>query len=224
MGIKHVFAPNFGASFPLYRIANNEKDTEWEIGVQAGLFGIMDIGRKPTALINADYFVGAPISYRSGSWSYLARFYHISTHLGDEYMLTPEGKKVKRINLSYEGLDILASHNFDGLRLYGGGGYILHKEPSYIKRLKIQGGAEYYATNTYFGGLFRPVMGIDIKSEEQGKWTPGISCKAGVQLENSSLISNKVQLMLEYYSGKSMHGQFYRDRIQYVGIGIQAFL
>lgn len=224
MGVKHVFAPNFGASFPIYRMVNNQKDSEWEIGVQGGLFGIMDIGRNPTALVNADYFIGLPITHRSGSWSYLARIYHVSSHLGDEYMLTPEGKKVHRINLSYEGLDLLASHNFDGLRLYGGGGYILHKEPSYIKRLKVQGGSEYYAHSTFMDGMFRPVVGLDIKAEEQGKWHPGISFKAGVQLENSALISNKVQLMLEYYSGKSIHGQFYKDKIQYIGIGLHAFL
>ena len=222
--LKHAFAPNFGASFPIYRIVNNEKDREWEVGIQAGLFGIMDIGRNPTALINADYFVGVPVTYRFGMWSGLARFYHVSSHLGDEFMLTPEGKKIKRINLSYEGIDLLLSRNFDGLRLYGGGGYIVHKEPSYVKPLKIQSGAEYYSQNTYMNGRFRPLIGLDIKLEEQGRWYPGLSCKAGVQLENSKLISNKVQFMLEFYSGKSIHGQFYRDKVRYIGIGVQAFL
>jgi hypothetical protein len=223
-GLKHVFAPNFGASFPLYRLMNEKKDIEWELGVQAGLFGIMNIGTNPTALVNADYFVGAPVTYRSGSWSGLARFYHVSSHLGDEFMLTPEGKKTQRINLSYEGVDLLLSHNFDGLRLYGGGGYIVHKEPSYIKPLKVQFGGEYYAHETFMHGRFRPVMAIDIKTEEQGRWAPGISYKVGVQLENAALISNKVQLMLEFYSGKSFHGQFYKERIRYIGIGLQAFL
>lgn len=222
--LKHAFAPNFGASFPLYRIVNNQKDSEWELGVQGGLFGIMDIGRNPTALVNADYFIGIPLTYSSGLWSGLARLYHVSSHLGDEFMLSKEGKKTQRINLSYEGLDILLSHNFNELRLYGGGGYIIHKEPSYVKPLKFQAGAEYYALNTYVNGRFRPIMGIDIKLEEQGRWYPGISCKAGVQLENSALINSKVQLMLEFYSGKSIHGQFYRDKVTYVGIGIQAFL
>lgn len=219
---KHAFSPNFGASFGLYR--TEAKNLEWEIGIQAGLFALMDIGRTPTALINADYFVGVPISYRSGSWSGLARLYHISSHLGDEFMLTPEGRKTKRINLSYEGVDLLFSYNFTNIRVYGGGGYIVHKEPSYYKPLKIQGGAEYYSSTTFLNGRLRPVTGIDIKAEEHGKWKPGISCKAGVQLENSALISSKVQLMLEFYSGKSIHGQLYKDNVRYIGIGLHAFL
>lgn len=223
--LKHVFAPNFGASFPVYRReSNDQQDSEWEFGIQAGLFGIMDIGKKQSALINADYFMAIPFTYRSCAWSGLVKFYHLSSHLGDEFMLTNKGKNTKRINLSYEGIDSLLSYNFDTVRLYGGGGYIVHKEPSYVKPLKFQIGAEYYASNTLINGMLRPVAGIDIKSEEQGRWYPGISCKVGVQMENSMLMSNKIQLMLEFYSGKSIHGQFYRNKVRYVGIGLQAFL
>lgn len=219
---RHAFSPNFGASFGLYRA--EAKNLEWEIGVQAGLFALMDIRKNPSALINADYFVGVPLSYRSEPWSGLIRLYHISSHLGDEFMLTPEGKKTKRINLSYEGVDVLLSYNLANIRFYGGGGYIIHKEPSYYKPLKVQGGVEYYSNITFFNGRLRPLAGIDIKAEEHGSWVPGISCKTGVQLENSSLISSKVQLMLEFYSGKSIHGQLYRDTVKYVGLGLHAFL
>lgn len=105
--LKHAFAPNFGASFALYRGINKTEDFMWEIGIQAGLFAIMDIGITQSALINADYYVSMPFSYQWGSYSGLIRAYHISSHLGDEFMLTKEGQKTKRINLSYEGIDIL---------------------------------------------------------------------------------------------------------------------
>ena len=221
---RHAFAPNFGASFSLYRIMDAEKDQEWELGMQAGLFGIMDIGIDPSALINADYFVGVPITYRKGSLTTLLRPYHMSTHLGDEFMLTREGKATKRINLSYEGIDLLLSYNIHPFRVYGGGGYLVNKDPSYIKRLKVQIGTEYYSDYTFLDGRLRPVSGIDIKADQNGKWFPGVSVKTGVQIENSALISNKLQLMLEFYSGKSMHGQFYKDKIQTIGIGLHAFL
>lgn len=222
--LKHGFAPNFGASFPLYRIVSKANNSQWELGVQGGLFALMNIGASPTALVNADYFISLPLTYRLGAWSALVRLYHVSSHLGDEYMLTPEGKKTNRINLSYEGIDALLSYNFNNFRLYGGGGYIINRDPSYIKRLKVQGGAEYYSPSTFMNGKLRPVIGIDVKADQNWTWHPGISCKAGVQFENSTLVSNKVQLMLEYYSGKSIHGQFYNDKVKYIGIGLQAFL
>jgi hypothetical protein len=83
---------------------------------------------------------------------------------------------------------------------------------------------EYYANTTFLSGRLRPLFGIDIKVEDHNQWYPGFSCKAGAQLENSSLISNKVQLMLEFYSGKSIHGQLYRNKGRYIGIGLHAFL
>ena len=108
--------------------------------------------------------------------------------------------------------------------MYGGGGYIVHRDPDYIKRLKVQGGVEYRAQNTFWDGRLRPVTGLDVKSEQMSRWTAGISFKTGVQIENSVFISNEIQLMLEAYSGKSMNGQFYTDNIQYLGIGLHAFL
>jgi len=223
---KNAFAPNFGASFPIYRgVMSNHKHLEWEIGIQGGLFAIMDIGNTPSALINADYYISLPLSFQWDDWSGLIRLYHLSTHLGDEFMLTPEGRKTRRINLSYEGVDVLLSHQFrHALRLYGGGGYIIHKEPNSIKHYKLQAGLEYRMPRTFFNGRLRPVTGLDIKAEALSAWTPGISLKAGFQLENAVLLSNEIQLMLEAYKGKSMHGQFYAEKIRYVGIGLHAFL
>ncbi len=235
--LKKAFAPNFGASIPLYRgIIEGDDNAKWEVGIQGGLFAIMDMGTKQnivkkndafkSSLVNADYFISLPFSYANGEWSALARVYHVSTHLGDEFMLTPQGKQTRRINLSYEGIDAILSYHFqEGMRLYGGGGLIVHKDPAYIKRLKVQAGAEYRSPETFFAGRLRPVTGLDIKSEQMARWYPGLSYKAGVQFENSTLlISNEVQLMLEFYRGKSMHGQFYNDKIRYIGIGLHAFL
>lgn len=221
---KHAFAPNFGASFSLLRIDDSQYDKSWEIGVMAGLFGIMDIGRKPTALVNADYYVGLPITYKNHNFTTMARIYHLSSHLGDEFMLTKEGKKLKRINLSYEGIDLISSYEFNKFRLYGGGGYIVHKDPGYIKPLKFQAGLEYISNTTYINGNFRPVAGIDITTKQMAKYYPGISIKAGWQLENAVFFNKKVQIIGEYYKGKSPHGQFYNNKMEYIGISLQAFI
>ncbi|MDB6097099.1 MAG: hypothetical protein JWM09_1377 [Francisellaceae bacterium] len=224
---RHAFAPNFGASFPVYRntLAIDDNTLEWEFGIQGGLFAIMDIGEKPSSLINADYYISLPISFRKDAWSALVRIYHLSSHLGDEFMLTPQGKDTTRINLSYEGIEGILSYNFNkGFRVYGGLGYIVHKDPHYIKPLKFQLGSEYRYPNALFNGKLRPVMGLDLKVEELNKWYPGISYKIGMQLENSTFISSEIQIMLEFYSGKSIHGQFFNDKIRYMGLGIHAFL
>lgn len=220
---KHVFAPTFGATFSLYR--HNMDAGQLEIGIQAGLFAIMDIGRDPTALLNADYVIGLPVAYRSGPWSNLTRFYHMSSHLGDEFMLTPEGKRLTRVNLSYEVLDNIVSYEFtNGLRLYGGGGYIVHREPSSLKPVRLQGGIEYRHPTTTWNNQLRPVVGLDLKSNQESRWEPDLSVKAGVQVQNSRLTDREVLFLVEWYKGHSMHGQFYKRRLNYVGVGVQVFL
>lgn len=220
----HVFAPNFGASFGLLKFTEEDNSESWELGVQAGLFAIMDIGSKPTALINADYYVGLPLTYSSGAYSQMFKFYHLSSHLGDEFMLTKEGKKIKRINLSYEGIDALFSYYFGKIRVYGGGGYLVHKEPNFVKRGKVQCGLEYISETTFLNDMLRPVSAIDFKFLESTKWSSQISIKTGIQFENHNSFSKKVQLMLEYYQGNSIHGQFFRNKVQYFGIGLHSFI
>lgn len=128
------------------------------------------------------------------------------------------------MDLSYEGIDLLASYEFNKIRLYGGGGYILHKDSEYIKPLMFQAGIEYISNDTYLNGNFRPVAGIDIKVKEMANFYPGVSIKAGIQLENAIFFNRQVQLLAECYRGKSIQGQFYNSKVEYIGIGLHAFL
>ncbi len=220
----HVFSPNFGATLPFYRHTLNN-DIQIEIGVQAALFAVMDIGRSPSALINADYVGGAFAALTNGSWAHMIRVFHLSSHLGDEFMLTPEGKKTKRVNLSYETLSYLISHEQpNGVRLYGGGGYKVHAEPTDIKRAHAQCGLEYRHKHAYWHDQLRPVGGIDLTFPEQAAWRPNTSMKVGVQLENEHFNRHVTQLMLEFYQGRSMHGQFYSQPLRYLGVGLHVFL
>ena len=220
----HVFAPNFGATLPFYRYTM-KNGSQLEAGVQAALFAIMDIGHTPSALINADYVGGGFAALTQGPWAHMVRLFHLSSHLGDEFMLTPEGKRTKRVNLSYETLSYIISHEqANGVRLYGGGGYKVHAEPSAVKPMHLQGGVEYRHAHAYWNNQVRPVGGIDMMLTQQAAWRPNTSVKVGLQLENALLHKHVTQLMLEYYQGRSMHGQFYAQPLRYIGIGLHVFL
>ncbi|MEK7826807.1 MAG: DUF1207 domain-containing protein [Thermodesulfobacteriota bacterium] len=62
-------------------------------------------------LINADYVIGFPLSYRNGPWSERARLFHQSSHLGDEFLLLPQRPelKVTRMNLNFETIELLGA-------------------------------------------------------------------------------------------------------------------
>ena len=101
---------------------------------------------------------------------------------------------------------------------------IVHREPSSLKPVRLQGGLEYRHPTSFWRNQLRPLAGLDIKSNQESRWQPDLSLKAGVQLQNSHLTDRELLLLLEWYKGHSQDGQFYKNRVQYVGIGIHIFL
>lgn len=221
LNLSGAFAANFGETFALYR---NKAflDGEWEFGVQAGVFSIFDVSAESIDLVNADYRVGFLSSYRNGPLSGFIRIYHQSSHLGDEFLLNNPG--VTRINLSYEEIDVKLSYQvFQWLRVYGGGGYIVHRFPEDLGRGTTQWGIELVSTRTFLGGRLRPVAYADFQCNERSNWQVGQSIMAGVQFENARIGDRQVQLLAEYYAGPSPDGQFYTQRATWYGIGVHLY-
>jgi hypothetical protein len=216
----HVFSPNFGASLPLGRI-EDAKGRQYELGVQGGLFATMDIDSTPTRLINADYFIGPTLAIKDNQWDYMLRVSHTSSHLGDEFLLSHDGIKIKRINLSYETAEAIVAYNFDnGLRPYIGGGYIVHAEPSGYKTPEFIYGFDYRSTEFLLDHYAKPIFGAYSKVSSNFGWHPNLSIKGGLEFQDKFVIGKELQLLLEYYNGHSIHGQFYKSREHYLGTSI----
>jgi len=213
-------AVSFGETFGLLR-GPASFDGRWQLDFQAAVFGLFDLEAASKDLINADYWVGLPLSYRRGDFSAMFRVYHQSSHLGDEFLLR---NRVDRINLSYEAADLKLSYDIGyGLRAYGGGGVLLHREPSDLDRLSTQIGLEYLAPYTLGDGLLRPVAAVDLQNREESRWASDLSVRAGVQFESPDEISQRLQLMLEYFNGRNPNGQFYDRTLEYFGLGAHVY-
>lgn len=212
-----VGAVSFGESFSLVR-GSAPFDGQWELGIQAAVFSVFDLDATSYDLINADYWVGIPATYRRGGFSTLVRLFHQSSHLGDEYLLR---NTVKRINLSYEGVDLKLSHDIGrAFRIYYGGGVLFDTTPSDFDPLTVQYGFEVEYPGTFLSGTLSPVFAVDCKNWEELQWNMDTSVRCGIQLENKArFIGHKIQLMIEYYNGHSPNGQFYLKQIEYLGLG-----
>jgi len=218
--LKSVGATSFGETFPILR--GDLPAGQWEVSLQAGVFAIFNLDAASKDLTNADYFVGIPLVYRLDGFSVLTRLFHQSSHLGDEFLL--QNTRVRRVNLSYEELDILLSQEFGRwLRVYGGGGYLFDQDPSALKRWSTQVGAELESPWAFLGEVVRPLAAIDVQNHEDTNWDTDVSVRAGIQLESPTFKSTKLQLLGEYYDGNSPNGQFFERRIQYVGFGAHVY-
>ncbi len=184
-----------------------------QVGIQAAVFALFNLDAPSSDLVNADYWIGFPLSYRKGPWSYLLRLYHQSSHLGDEFLLGNPG--VNRVNLSYEQLEGLVSHEWERWRVYGGGGYLLHSDPALAPK-QLHAGVEYVRPRA--AGGFNFVAAVDLRSPEELDWRVSRAYQAGFEFKRTS--PRRVRLMLEYYRGHSPNGQFYRESLRYTGLGL----
>jgi hypothetical protein len=219
-GPRNVAAVSFGETIPLYRDNLGDKGQwgQWELGLQGGVFSIFDLGSNSFDLINTDFFAAAFLGYRYGDFSAIGRFFHQSSHLGDELLLNDSS--LKRVNLSYEGLDAKLSYDLPfGLRPYVGGGYLVDVDPDNLGRGLAQAGLEWRSPWAFWKERLRPIAGVDLQWKEQNKWKTDLSLRAGVQLESVSVLSRNLQVLFEYYKGRSFDGQFFNDSVEYVGLG-----
>jgi hypothetical protein len=214
---RNTGSANFGETFSLYR-TRAPFGGLWEVGLQGGVFALFDLAARSHDLVNADYFGGIFASYRYERFSTMLRLFHQSSHLGDEFVLR---HRANRINLSYEQVDLKFSYNFGrAMRLYGGSGYLFDQEPSGLDPWVTQYGVEVISPRRFAGESITPIFAGDFKNEEENNWSTNLSLRAGVQFENWRLAQRRLQFLVEYYHGYSPNGQFYRRKIETIGLGV----
>jgi len=216
-GPSMVGRADFGDSLPLYgwRMAAGT----WQAGIQGGVFSIFDIDRPSPELVNSDFLLGLPLEARYGDLSARMRIFHQSSHLGDEFLLRTD---TERINLSYEAIELLLAYQLDpAWRIYGGGSSLIRKNPDDLDPFGLQAGLEYQSPEPMFSAISYPLAAVDVQSFEETDWRANVSLRAGVELKNGFVAGSRVQLLAEYFNGRSPNGQFFERTIEYAGLGVR---
>ncbi|MDQ1335008.1 MAG: hypothetical protein QG552_1958 [Thermodesulfobacteriota bacterium] len=207
----------FGETFGLYRFFGSREGDGLQLSVEGALFAQFNMSTPSFDLINADYTIGIPVTYRHGDNSLRFRMYHQSSHLGDEFLKSINPPE--RVNLSYEAIELMYSREWRGWRVYGGGEYLIHKEPGDLKPLSAHWGIEYRASEPLVWNG-RPIGGVDMKSFEEHDWAIDTSVKAGLEFGHPNPGQRRLRLMAEWYKGFDPRGQFYRNKVEYYGMGV----
>lgn len=116
-----------GGRAGLWRYGNDNPDWPegWEMDIEGAVFPRLDPFGESTPLLSQDYRFGIPLTYGRGKWQFKLGYYHISSHLGDEYILTEDPDHgAGRINFVRDGIVFGAGYFWTpALRLYGEVGY-----------------------------------------------------------------------------------------------------
>lgn len=196
----------------------------WQVSLLTGIFSQFNMDAQSTELINTDFIVGVPVSWRSGNWSTRVRYYHQSSHLGDEFLLGRPG--FSRLNLSFEEIEAIMSYDYRWARLYAGGGYLIHREPVSLDRNRVQWGLELRGPvmpsrlmqDFYDAVLVTPVLAADFKAFEELHWLVNWNVVGGFEWSRAGSL-RRFRIMLNYYRGYNPYGQFFAQKIETVGAG-----
>ena len=213
----NIAAVGFGDSFALFRWAGRTPGNGIQFDIAGAVFSQFNLDRPSFDLVNADYLVGLPVTARYAGFSMRVRPYHQSSHLGDEFLLN---RQPERINLSFESVEVILSQELGPLRVYGGGEAFFRREPADLASRLIHAGGE--LRPILFGGG-RVLLAFDWKLVDDGSWSYAWNARGGIELARVPSPGHPprvVSLVFDYYEGIAPYGQFYRDDIRYIGVGI----
>ena len=94
-----------GARAGIWRYGNDDPNWPegWQVDMEGAVFPRLDPNGPSTPLYSDDFRFGIPVTYGGDRWEFKVAYYHISAHLGDEYILTVN-PAANRINFVRDGI------------------------------------------------------------------------------------------------------------------------
>lgn len=214
----------FGENFGLWTRRKQGTCDGIQVGLLTGVFSQFNLFEQ-TELVNTDFVIGIPFSWRTDLFSGRVRLYHQSSHLGDEFLLSRPG--FNRVDYRFEEVEgILSLNTPNGWgRFYFGGGYLVHRQPSSIDRLRAQWGIELrgpeYPVPWSSSGTLKmvPVLATDFKAFEELQWFVNTNLLAGVEWFRVGA-TRRIRILLNYYYGYNPYGQFFSQKVETIGLGL----
>lgn len=225
---KYTIAVCFGDYFPLFRWRNILPwKGDLQIDIQAGMWADFKMGsynnpnHEISQLVTTDYLIGIPLSYAVDRWTFRLRAYHISSHLGDEFMFLRPG--YPRKNPSMEAIDFFTNYQAtEGIRVYFGPGWIFHSDDTYyLNPFYIEYGAEFraFGTSNYYHRLYgTPYLAIFVRNWQAVHWQFDGTYQLGYEWSKLQGVGRKLRAFLQYHHGYN-EGQFFKDKCAYFSIG-----
>jgi hypothetical protein len=192
-------------------------DPDWPIGFQIDAEGSAQLrleANDDIDVISADYRAGVPITFGYGRHRTKFAYYHLSSHLGDEFLLQHPG--FNRLNFARDVL--VLGHSIyltPKVRIYAEAGWAFFTDVS--KEWEFQFGLDYapYAPTSIRGA---PFFAINGSIREELNYSGNFVLQAGWAWRGET--SHLLRTGFHYYNGLSDQYSFYRNFEHQVGGGL----
>lgn len=171
-----------------------------------------------------DYFFGINGSYKKsiGNLKYgvRIRLSHISAHFVDGHYDGTNKQWRGGLNprvYSREFFEMMPFYSYNSLRVYAGYAYLFHVEPSSIGKDNYQAGFDYFAKG-FLTDYLTPFVAYDLKVTHIKEYNLNHSVMFGIKTGKPE--GKGLSVYMNYYNGKSIHGEYFDFNKKYWAFGI----
>ena len=172
-----IASVGLGDSFGLVRWGGPDAGEGIQLDIVGSIFAQFDIGAPSNDLINADYVIGLPLTFRRNGFSVRAELYHQSSHLGDEYLL--RGDDIVRENLSFESVDFSFRKKSVRCADTWAASASSGASPTLCPIRFFRRASSCAAVGR---GKCKWWRGVDVKTTELHEWSPALSARVGLEI------------------------------------------
>ena len=167
-------------------------------------------------MVSTDFRVGVPLTFGCGPFQAKLAAYHLSSHLGDEYMLRfPE---YPRINYSRNAIVLGGSYYLtDALRLYAETEWAWYTDGG-TKPWEFQFGVDYSPVSPWRNECGAPFFALNGQLRQEVHYGGDFVAQGGWQWRGGS--RHLFRAGFQYFAGKSEQFEFFRSKEEKVGFAL----
>lgn len=187
----------------------------WQLDVEGAAFPRLTLN-EDRDLVSVDFRVGVPLTVRQGAFESKFAYYHLSSHMADEWMLLHPAVP-PRINYSRDVLvwGVALRPNED-LRLYAETGWAFWSDGG-SEPWEFQFGIDYSPARPT-GNQGAPFFAVNGRIREEVNWGGNFTVQTGWQWRGRT--GRLLRVGMHYFNGQSDQYQFFQEHEEQIGGGI----
>lgn len=216
-------------SFGIHQSIVSKKisDTKaWEITGELGSFTQFQWtevdGAQQRNLINTDYRINFNYNRKlSNQSTYRVRFFHVSSHIGDDFIFRNEINSFTENRVNYEQLDFTWYQKTDQYTtLYAGGGSVVRPDALRLPFSFWLGGQKEFKKDDK---KWAWTVAGNFKTFQETDFNPNLKLAAG-RAFFSDAKQEPFRIVVEYYRGQLPYSQYEQNKIEWLGMGLYFYL
>lgn len=215
---RSLWDATLGGRFGLLRYGDTGtlRPQGWQLDVEGAALARLTLDDMRD-MDTVDYRAGLPLTYGIGNWQFKLAYYHLSSHLADEFAINHPGSLDDRINYVRDAIVIGASYYPNpAWRLYSEAGYAFNADGG-AEPWEFQFGTEYARPGvTGFHGT--PFVALNGHLREENNFSGDVNAQVGWLWRGKS--GQTMRIGAQYYNGKSSQYQTFDDSEEQIGLGL----